>query len=251
MSARGEWQGMFTIVRLNWPFYVAASLVFVAACAALVVVPMTAVRVACVLAICGSGWFLVASLVVSHLVYDRSDLYRWQWLDRALRGTECLRFIFCHAGFDEASVSLREHLKPEKWTVLDHFDAALMTEASIRRARALFPPIEGTIAAPFDQWPQDPASVDAVFGLLAIHEFRDEAERTAWFGEARRCLPKGGRVLLVEHTRDRANFLAFGPGFLHFHSPTSWHRCWDNAGLRLRDEFRITPLVRVFVLEVP
>ena len=73
----------------------------------------------------------------------------------------------------------------------------------------------------------------------------------AWFAEARRCLRPGGRIVLVEHVRDVANFLAFGPGFLHFHSPESWRHCWEKAGLRLSDRFRVTPWVRVFVISLP
>jgi hypothetical protein len=57
--------------------------------------------------------------------------------------------------------------------------------------------------------------------------------------------------LLVEHVRDAANFLAFGPGFLHFHSPASWRRCWEGAGLRSIDQFCVTPFVQVYVLSVP
>jgi SAM-dependent methyltransferase len=102
--------------------------------------------------------------------------------------------------------------------------------------------------APFDQWPIARTSVDVVFGLLATHEFRRPAERTAWFAEARRSLRPGGRVIVVEHLRDLANFIAFGPGFLHFHSRASWATCWHQAGLRSHDEFSITPWVRVFVL---
>jgi SAM-dependent methyltransferase len=132
--------------------------------------------------------------------------------------------------------------------VLDHFDAAQMTEASIRRARQLFPPTPGTLSAAYNAWPVAESSADVVFGLLAIHEFRREPERSAWFAEARRCLRPGGRVVLVEHARDLANFLAFGPGFLHFHSPASWRRAWERAGLRAADQFRVTPWVRVFVL---
>jgi hypothetical protein len=58
-------------------------------------------------------------------------------------------------------------------------------------------------------------------------------------------------VILVEHLRDPANFIAFGPGFLHFHSRRGWQRGWESAGFGLADEFRITPWVRVFVLRAP
>lgn len=251
MNRRGKWQGMFTIVRLNWPFYVAATLTLVGSLAFFALVPGLWVQMTCALLVAGCLWFLVGSLAVSHLVYDRSDLYRWHWIQRALAGIRPERIVFCHAGFDESSVSLRQYLQAEQWATLDHFDAARMTEPSIRRARRLFPPTKATRTAPFDQWPLEASSVNVIFGLLAIHEFRHESERTAWFSEARRCLDTGGRIVLVEHTRDLANFVAFGPGFLHFHSPASWRRCWTRAGFILHDEFRVTPWLRVWTLSKP
>jgi SAM-dependent methyltransferase len=156
--------------------------------------------------------------------------------------------IFCQTGFDECSALLTQRL-PAEWTLLDHFDPQWMTEPSIRRARLRCPPAEGTISAPFDAWPTPSASTDLVIGMLAIHELRSEAERARWFTQARRALRPGGRVVIAEHVRDAANFLAFGPGALHFHSPSSWQRSWEAASLRARDEFRVTPWVRIFVLE--
>ncbi len=251
MNARGKWQGMMTIARLNWPLYFAAVLVLTGSVCVFIGLPGSEVRLACGLAFAGSGYFLFGSLGVSHQIYDRSDLYRWGWLQRALHGASRGQFIFCHSGFDDASCSLRERLGDVGWLVLDHFDEPRMTEASIRRARRMFPPVAGTLQAAFDRWPVASESADVVFGLFAIHELRSEAERSAWFAEARRCLRQGGRVVLVEHVRDLANFLAFGPGFLHFHSPASWRRCWKCAGLHVLDEFRLTPWVRVFVIGLP
>jgi hypothetical protein len=239
---------MLTIARFNWPFYVAAAVVMVASMTGIFLFSALALKLICAAAGAGAAYFLFVSLGVSHLVYDRSDLYRWGWLNRALRNTQLRDFIFCHSGFDEASTALRQKLPGTDWAILDFFNETQMTEPSIRRARALFPPTAGTLPAIFDRWPVRDQSADAVFGLLAIHEFRSEAERTAWFAEAKRCLRGSARIVLVEHLRDTANFIAFGPGFLHFHSRASWSRAWSRAGLRLLDEFRITPWVRVFIL---
>lgn len=239
---------MLTIARFNWPFYLTAGVLLVGCSWVLATPRGMLATVTAGLALAGALYFFAGSLGISHLIYDRSDLYHWQWLERALRGATIRRAIFCHSGFDEASAALRAQLGDVEWVVLDHFDASRMTEASIRRARRLFPPVPGTLPAAFDRWPAAATSADVIFGLLAIHELRNEAERTAWFAECRRCLREGGRVVLVEHPRDVANFLAFGPGFLHFHAPSSWRRCWEAAGLRALDEFRVTPWVRVFVI---
>jgi hypothetical protein len=329
---------MGTILRFNWPFYLTAGVVLIAAVAGLAFPLPIPWKLLCAGAAVGAGYFLLVSLGVSHLVYDRSDLYRFGWLDRALGNVPTDHVVFCHSGFDDLSEAIQEKLLPNPrrgdvntplpvgrlpsgggvktpagdsgptkpfahvgrlssggdpatpaggsgptkpsadvgrlpsggdpaapaegsgptvvnrsphWITLDHFDPKQMTEASIRRARQLCPPTAGTVSAPFDAWPVESSSADVVFGLLAIHEFRSESERTRWFAEARRSLKPGGRVVIAEHLRDPASFLAYGPGFLHFHSAASWRRCWEAAGLRARDEFPVTPWVRVFVLIAP
>ena len=182
------------------------------------------------------------------LLRARLFLFALRLGDRALPGAKLQRAIFCHSGFDETSEDLRARLDKVEWLIVDHFNAVQMTEASIRRARRMFPPTPGTLSAAYDQWPVATETAEVVIGLLSIHELRNERERRAWFAEARRSLRRGGRVVLVEHLRDFANFLAFGPGFLHFHSRGSWRRAWESAGFRAHDEFRVTPWVHVFVL---
>jgi len=248
MKARQPWQGMLNILRFNRSLYLTAVLIFGGALACVLRCDPLPLKLACAAVLAGSGYFLIVSLGVAHLIYDRSDLYRFRWLDRALGGAGKDRVVFCHSGLDEVSEDLKEKLRPAVWTTLDHFDSDRMTEPSIQRARRLYPPSAGTLAARFDRWPVDSGSVDVVFGLLAIHEFRTEDERTAWFREARRCLKPGGRIVLAEHLRDPANFIAFGPGFLHFHSAASWRRCWEAAFLHARDEFPVTPWIRFFIL---
>jgi hypothetical protein len=248
MTARRPWQGTIAIARFNWPFYAAALVVLSSSLLGLWISSAVLPKVISALGLAGSAYFLFGSLGVSHLIYDRSDLYRWAWLDRALPGDRLQRAISCHCGFDETSRQLADRVGQAEWQVLDHFDEARMTEPSIRRARRLFPPAPGTLPAPYDRWPVGDASADVVFGLLAIHELRSDSERGAWFAEARRCLHADGTVILVEHLRDMANFIAFGPGFLHFHSRRTWERAWEGAGFRLADEFRVTPWIRVFVL---
>ncbi len=247
MDSRGKWSGMLAIARFNWPFFLAAFLGLLLGMVGVLIGGL--VTVAGSLVVFGSGYFLIVSLAVSHWVYDRSDLYRWKWLHRALEDESVQNIVLCHSGFDEASELLKLKFPQARWSVLDHYDSATMTEASIRRARTLFPPTAGTIAAKYNAWPLADASQDLVFGLLAIHELRSDSERAEWFAEAKRCLTNLGKVVLVEHVCDFANFVAFGPGFLHFHSLAAWRRSWESGGLILDDSFRITPFVRVFVLK--
>lgn len=251
MMPRRPWQGVATIVGFNWPFYLAATVAGLGSFMGALLIPRWEIRLLCGLGAASSAYFVLVSLGVSHWVYDLSDLYRWGWLERALKGAERRRFLFCYTGFDEASVELRERFPSVEWQVLDHYDEIRMTEASIRRARRQFPPPPDTVFAAYNQWPVSAATADVVLGLLAIHELRSDAERCAWLSEARRCLMSGGRVILVEHLRDAANLLAFGPGVLHFHSRASWYRCWERAGFRLHDEFQLTHWVRVFVIVTP
>jgi hypothetical protein len=247
MTERGKWTGMLAIARFNWPFYGAALVTLIAGIFAIRV--GGGFLIGGGLAIFGCGYFLIGSLGISHWIYDCSDLYQWRWLEKALGNITTGNFTLCHSGFDEASQMLKQKLPTVAWTILDHYDPVTMTESSIRRARLLYPPTAGTVAAPFDCWALEDASQQAVFGLLAIHELRSEEERVAWFAEAQRCLTADGKIIIVEHVRDLANFMAFGPGYLHFHSVTTWRKSWEKRGFVLHDHFRITPFVRVFVLQ--
>lgn len=245
MPERRSFEGMLSIARYNWPWYVGATFTLVVACFALLL-PFP-FRLAALAAMLGALWFLVGSLLVSHWVYDRSPLYRWQWMKKLLVGAVPDDALICVAGFDEASTGLRATFSKTEFQVLDHYDAERMTEASIHRARKLHPPGKDALVAPFGQWPA--LQTDLVIAPLSIHEFRSVEERAAWFAEAKRALKPGGRILVIEHVRDLANFIAFGPGFLHFHSCAAWRESWEAAGLKLTHQSRLTPFLRIFILQ--
>ncbi|RYD37309.1 MAG: methyltransferase [Verrucomicrobiaceae bacterium] len=239
---------MLAIACFNWPFYLIAALAMIAALAGFLAAGAISVKAGCTLIFAGAAYFFFGSLTVSHLIYDLSDLYRWDWLTKALEGSAAKRAVVCHAGFDEVSEALAARLPDGELRVLDHFAPETMTEPSVRRARRMYPPTPGTLSCPSHRWPVESGTQDVIFGLLAIHELRSVDERAAWFAEAKRCLKASGRVVIAEHIRDAANFIAFGPGFLHFHSRRAWMRSWEKADLRAVDEFRVTPWIRVFIL---
>jgi SAM-dependent methyltransferase len=239
-----SFQGVLQIARFNWPQYVVGLLVTSAA----LVLPLPGPWR--VLAITGAGlaiFWLVASLIASHIIYDRSPLRRWTWIEDTL-GFAPKRWINLHAGLDESTPALRRLFPFSTSRVFDFFDAIAMTERSILRARRLARNEIAAEPADFRHLPLADASVDAAMLLLSAHELRTGEARVAFFTELRRALAPGGKIIVAEHLRDWKNFLAFGPGFLHFFSRREWRATAAAAGLAVERELFITPFIRVFVL---
>ena len=248
--------GVRQIVRFNWPFYLLAG-------AALLIAPLAIARLTLpdpirlgLYAITGlAGLWIATSLVASWIVYDRSPLMRWDWLPRALGFTPGA-WINIHSGLDESTPAVRALFGAEHGRVFDMFDPAQMTERSIvrarrrsRRERGQGGPAEGPPqVVDFRHLPLATGTIEAALLLLSAHELRTDQARMALFTELRRVLGPGGRVVVAEHLRNAANFLAFGPGALHFHSRRTWTRCFSRTRFDIHAEFPITPFVRVFVL---
>jgi SAM-dependent methyltransferase len=241
-------RGVRQIVRLNWPFYATALAIVTMAPPIIHRLPATAwIRVPAYAAASLVAMWLVASLVASWIVYDRSRLMQWDWILQAL-GFHPTSWINLHAGLDESTPALRAIFKEAAGRVFDIFDPDRMTEPSILRARMVSQNAVEPERADFRRLPVSTGTIDAALLLLSAHELRTDEARTALFTELRRVLGPGGRVVVAEHLRDAANFLAFGPGFLHFHSRRTWTRCFARTRFDIHTEFPITPFVRVFVL---
>lgn len=251
MGQTERFRGMLNILRFNWTFYATAlggSSVTLLAAALL---PMPAVlRAAGVLIATAALYWTVASLLSSHWVYDRSGIYNWRWLLARLPFRP-RRWVMIHAGLDESSPTLRQLLPDARGEVLDIYDPALMTEPAIARARRLAPADVPAPPAKIDALPMLASACDTVFLLFAAHEVRNRGDRERFFGELRRILAPGGQVVVVEHMRDLAGAIAFGPGCLHFYPRSEWLRLGRHAGFTLASETSFTPLVRCFVWRKP
>ena len=241
-------RGLRQIVRLNWPFYAVAGVVVVGGPPLVhwLSLPEWA-RIPLYGVAAVVGLWLVASLAASWIVYDRSGLMQWDWILQAL-GFDPSSWINLHAGLDESTPALRALFKDARGRVFDIFDPAEMTEPSIARARRLAQNEVAPEAADFRRLPLPSGTIDVAMLLLSAHELRSDAARSALFAELRRVLGPAGRIVVAEHLRDWANFLAFGPGFLHFHSRRTWIRCFARHRFDVHREFSITPFVRIFVL---
>lgn len=245
---RGPFYGVGQIVRYNLPMYAASVVALLAVALALAWLPLPR-WLAFPMIVFGSAalFWTLASLVVSHWVYDRSKLRHWAWIVALLPSLPS-RWASLHAGLDETDGALRRFFGAGEGVVLDLYDPAEMTEPSIRRARrlALDPSAQ---PADFRRLPLPDASQDAILVVFAAHELRRPEARLALFGEISRSLAAQGRAVLVEHTRDLASFLAFGPGFLHFLPRREWLHVIAASGLQVAEEMAITPFVTALSLE--
>lgn len=236
--------GAAKILRFNWPLYALA--------AALTVVGVAALRfgwlpgrwaVLGVAALVVGDFWLVASLAVSHWVYDRSAVARGAWLGDA---SGVRRAAVFHAGQDEASAIAMRSMPAAQVDVFDFYDPARNGSPSLERARAL----AGRRATPIapDAIPAAAGAFDLGLVVFAAHEIRRAGERTAFLRELARVVTPAGRIVVVEHLRDAWNVLAFGPGALHFLSRRTWRSAFASAGLDLYRERSCTPFVCVFEL---
>ena len=243
---RTPYQGVLQILAFNRHKYLAGLAALVAATLAWPFSPPLG-REALVLGAVPALFWMAASLLVSHYVYDIFPLYDFRRLARVLaRRPE--QWINIHSGWDETSERLAEIFPLSGGQVVDIFDARMMTETSIRRARkANHCKIPATPAS-YGALPFDDDCFDTAFLIFAAHELRHHQQRVRLFREIARILAPEGELVLVEHIRDWRNFLAFGPGFLHFFSRRTWRSAFSEAGLIVRSELAMTPFVQVYVL---
>ena len=240
MNYRG-WEGAIRILIFNRGWYALGAAAAASGFAASIFVAQPW-RSILLLAVAPALFWLIASIAVSHYVYDRSPLYDFNWLAESLHEPP-RRWVNIHAGLEETGPALS---LPGEGLALDIFDPNEMTESSIHRARQVAR--RSSQSAAWRKLPLPGAYCDAVFLIFAAHELRRHEARVQLFREAARILRGGGQIVLTEHFRDWRNFLAFGPGFMHFFPEREWRAATIDAGLELSRHSTITPFVHIFVL---
>ena len=241
---RKPFQGVSNIIRFNWHFYVLASAFILLM---LAVAPMSGtalkpyVYVLSVFVCCS----VVLSLAASFYVYDYSDLYKLNWIEKDEKDQVIINI---HSGFDETSTLLIQAFPRASLSVYDFYDPLKHTEISIKRARRAYPAFPGTYRIATDHIPLTDASVDKIIVALSAHEIRDVAERIRFFKELFRILKPGGNIYITEHLRDVPNFLVYNIGFFHFHSKNTWLQTFKQSGLQVIQEIKTTPFISTFIL---
>jgi len=244
-TMRKPFQGVFNIIRFNWHFYVfALALVFSLIFAANYV--HGSLQFFLYLASFLISISTMVSLLASFYVYDLSGLYHFDWLHK--NNTENL-IVNINAGFDETSALLQDKFKDAELIALDFYDPLKHTEISIKRARKAYPPFPGTQQVETTRLPLPDNAADKIFAILAAHEIRNEVERAAFFKELSRIIKPNGQIIVIEHLRDSANFLAYNIGFFHFYSKSTWLKIFRKTNLTVQQEIKQTPFISTFILK--
>lgn len=244
-SLRKPFQGVRNIIRFNWHYDAFAA--FLVAVILIIQHYFNSLSVASNILMLLIGCSTLISLVISAYIYDFSDLYKLSRLYN-LKQLKNERIININAGFDETSSLLKRKFENCKLIVVDFYDPGKHTEISIKRARKAYPPFPKTHQVSTTNLPIQDSSADKIFTIFSAHEIRNDEEKIAFFKELQRVLKPAGEVIVTEHLRDTANFLAYNIGFFHFHSKQTWLKTFRLAGLSVSKEIKITPFITTFIL---
>lgn len=241
-TERGPFAGVRMILRYNWPLYAAGvATTLVGAELARRAASPRLLRLGGTAAGLVAGWLSVASIAASWWIYDRSELYRWSWLQRSVPAVPA-RVLVVHAGLDEASAAVADLWPGVSVASVDVHGGIGRTTASLRLARrsaAAGPRADDAI----------PVGNDLAVAFLAAHELRTRSKRVEFIRDVARQLIVGGRLVLIEHIRDATNAAAFGPAIGHFYPVEEWREVIRLGGLELVAEERITPFIAVLTAE--
>lgn len=242
---RGRYEGMWNVLRFNWPKYAWGVVVLFLLIIGAISLPDAWIWFC--LAASLVAVMLVLPLFASHIIYDRSELYAMPWL-QPLNVQPPANVLNLTAGFDESSHLIKDRFPACVLHVVDLFSEVRCTEPSIVRARKRYPSFPGTRPMNGSTLPPLDASVDLAVAFLALHELRSHADRVAILKEIVRTLSDTGRLVVTEHLRDPINALVFSVGVFHFLSRQQWLSAFADAGLRVERTYKTTAFITTFVL---
>ena len=131
---------------------------------------------------------------------------------------------------------------------MDFYDPIKHTEASLARARAIYPQPEETEKIASHSIPAEDVSVDRIIAMFSLHEIRDREERITMLSELHRALAEDGEIYITEHLCDIQNFTVYSLGAIHFHSKKEWLSNFRESKFVVKQEIKTTPFVTTFIL---
>jgi len=191
---------------------------------------------------------IIASIVASYLLYDKSDLYNVEKLNEIADFKNIENVILIHASFDPLSQKIEEKFPNTKLTTCDIYGNRHEHESGIKVSKKVFPPNPKEIKINPSQLPFEDKSQDIILAITAIHEILDHQQRFLFFKEAKRILKAEGKIILSEQFRDTTNFIFFNIGAFHFLSEKQWKSAISEAGLRIRESSKITPFANILTI---
>lgn len=248
-----HYSGTVSTLLYNWPIF--AGLLFFGV-VALVASYLVSAPLSWLFAASGIGAIgLIASiLTASFFVYDWGRQHEYDRLAQLGKLDQANVVIDITCGKLRGTRGLLPNFQGGHYFLIDIYDAPKMTDAALRRARELEPPLQTTRR--IYQRPGKATSLplphnwaDIIYCDFSLHELQDASDREALFAEFARVLKPGGRLLVAEHGRDWLNLAAFGPGAFSFFSPATWQKHIQHAGLVIRHHQRWRGLVHLWVAE--
>jgi len=205
------------------------------------------------------GWgalgLLAVILTATFVVYDAGRQREYHRLAELGELNRAKVVVDITCGKLRGTRGLLPLFKGGHYFLIDLYDPVKMTDAALRRARTMEPPVEtppdrrriyhrpgqaSRLPLPH-QW------ADVIYCDFSLHEIRDRADREALFAEFARVLKPDGRLLIAEHDCDLLNFIAFGPGAFSFFTANTWQQHLNQAGLTIHHHKRWRGLVHLWV----
>ncbi len=243
---RTLYQGVINIIRFNPGIFITAALAIAIGMIG-VIITTDWLQFLIAAALTGAIFSLLISLIVSHWIYDRSEIYSLPSLKNLTSSTH-ENWLTINAGFDEITPTLRTQFPTINLRILDFYDPAKHTEPSIARARKTYPPDPETETISSDHIPAETNSIQKIIAFFSLHEIRNHQERVSTLRELHRTLTESGELHLTEHLRDIPNLIVYNLGALHFHTRNAWQKTFDESNFVIKSETKTTPFITNFVL---
>jgi len=253
LLGKQQYSGTMSTLLYNWPIFASILFFGLAMLAVSIILPTPWAWLAL---ICGLGAFgiVLSILITTYFVYDAGDNREYDRLAELgdLNEANVVLDITCgkHRG---TRGFLPLFKRSGHYFLIDIYDPEKMTESSLRRARAMEPPVHADRriyqqSGQVERLPVPHNWADIIYCDFSLHEIRNAADRDALFSEFVRVLKPHGRVLIAEHSLDMPNFISFGPGAFSFFPANTWRGHITKAGLEIEHHERWRGLVHLWVV---